>query len=126
MTGPQFIVDRIEGGYAVVWSALTEDTLDIPLAVMPAGLMEGEGLALVRPGPAVSGPIRLVAVADGEAVLAVESVLRLGCHAAGLPDGVQEGDALGFERRSGDAETAAMAARIRRLAADDDGGDWSI
>jgi len=126
MTGPLFIVDRIEGGYAVVWSALTEDTLDVPLAVMPAGLVEGEGLALARPDAAMSAPIRLVAVADGQAVLAVESILRLGCNAAGLPAGIQEGDALVFERRSPDAETAAMAARIRRLAAEDDGGDWSI
>ncbi len=126
MDGPHFIVDRIEGGYAVVWSALTQDVLDIPLAVMPSGLLEGDGLAL-RPSEADARKrIRLVAVADGEAVLAVEAVLRLLCAADGLPLGVEAGDGLVFERRPADAETAATAARLRRLAAEDDGGDWSI
>ncbi len=126
MTGPYFIVDRIEGGYAVVWSALTEEVLDIPLRAMPSGLSEGEGLALEHPDATEEGPIRVVAISDGEAVLAVESVLRLGCSANGLPAGVEPGARLVFRRRPADAETAAVAARIRRLAAEDDGGDWSI
>ena len=85
MTEPHFIVDRVEGGYAVVWSALIEDTLDVPLSAMPDGLSEGDGLTLVLAAVGAPGSIRLVAVSDDEAVLSVESVLRLGCAAAGLP-----------------------------------------
>jgi len=125
MSAPHFIVDRVEGGYAVVWAALTDETLDIPLPALPEGVSEGEGLALVSP-PSGPAPVRLLAIIQSQAVLAVESVLRLTCHQGGLPPGAEVGDALAFIRLPLDAEAAAMAARIRRLSADDDGGDWSI
>ena len=125
MSAPHFIVDRVEGEYAVVWAALTDETVDVPLPAMPEGVSEGDGLALVR---ARAGPARvhLIAIGQGQAVLAIEAVLRLMIHEGGLPPGVQVGDALTFIRLPADEETAAVAARIRRLSADDDGGDWSI
>lgn len=41
-----WIVDRIEGAFAVISAQGLEDTFDVPLAALPAGVREGDVLRL--------------------------------------------------------------------------------
>ena len=41
-----WIVDRIEGAFAVISAHGLEDTFDVPLAALPAGVQEGDVLLL--------------------------------------------------------------------------------
>lgn len=41
-----WIVDRIEGPFAIISAEGLEDTFDVPLAALPAGVQEGDVLIL--------------------------------------------------------------------------------
>ncbi|MEZ4467848.1 MAG: DUF3006 domain-containing protein [bacterium] len=41
-----WVVDRIEGSFAVIVAEGLEDTFDVPLAALPAGVREGDVLVL--------------------------------------------------------------------------------